>query len=329
MGSKNIGIVYTRISCANDKSHNMSLDSQEHAIKKFLKDRSISVFKIFKEIGSAFSKPQTDLKNILKSTKNKLLIVFEPSRLSRNLRNFKDIYTICKKNKHNIAVVSMNEIFNTNISSNYEILFRLIQKAENESIELGRRISRSIQYKKSKEAPWGKKYNEFNRLVDNTREIKIKKLIQLLFSKGTKVTDILNIINEIGNTKNKEPFEIIEYDRKTERIVDILPFGMSIKNIASTLDLYEIRGRQNKKLTPNNISLILDDKYKVCDDNFILNSLCDNIESVDISKTPLNINKQWLCIWFDPKIGLPEGIILPEGMNLPTIACNLYIPKCF
>ncbi len=328
MTSKNIGIVYSRISCSNDKNYNMSLDSQEYAIKRFLKDNAINIFKIFKEIGSAFSRPQTDLKNLLKSTKNKLLVVFEPSRLTRNLRNFKEIYTICKKNKHNIAVVSLNQIFNTQISCNYEILFKLIQKAENESIELGNRIRRSIRYKKSKEAPWGKQYDSLNRLIDNVREIKIKKLIELLSTSGSKVSDIETIIKEIGNTKDKEQFEIIEYDKKGENKVSILPYEMSMKNILDTLYFYDIKGRRNQKITTKHLHMIFNEsnnKNIVNDDS--IDFLCNDIESIGVSKEQINIHKNWVCIWFDPKIGLPEGITLPEGMDIPKVPCNLYIPS--
>ena len=106
--SKQKAIVYCRVSRMGIETSN-SLDSQEFALKKFLDDRKIGVYTVLKNIGSAFNKPQTDLKNILKSCKNKLLVVFEPARLSRNLKNFKEIYKICEKNNHDIIDFDWHE----------------------------------------------------------------------------------------------------------------------------------------------------------------------------------------------------------------------------
>jgi hypothetical protein len=68
----------------------------------------------------------------------------------------------------------------------------------------------------------------------------------------------------------------------------------------------------------NNKNIVNDDS---------IDFLCNDIESIGVSKEQINIHKNWVCIWFDPKIGLPEGITLPEGMDIPKVPCNLYIPS--
>ena len=239
-------IVYCRVSRIGNETSN-SLDSQEFALKKFLDDRKIGIYTVLKNIGSAFNKPQTDLKNILKSCKNKLLVIFEPSRLSRNLKNFKEIYKICEKNNHDIAIVIINTILNIKLKCNYKILFDLIKKAEQESIDMGKRISRTIQYKKSRELAWGKKRDVNNNIVDNDYEIKISKLIWLLRTKDSYITEIKNLIAEVGTIEDVEPFEIVEYTKDKEEytvIDDKLPYVMSVKNIEETFKLYGIRKRK-------------------------------------------------------------------------------------
>jgi DNA invertase Pin-like site-specific DNA recombinase len=248
-GFKKNGIIYCRLSRVPDNSRGvLSLDSQEHAIKAFMKNWKIGIYGILKNIGSAFSKPQTDLKNYLKNCKNKVLIVYEANRLSRNLNNFKDIYNICKKNKHKIAIVNMNMIFDCNLRSNYEILFDLIFKAEKESRDMGARISRTYQYKKSRETLWGKMRDSMDNIVDNPKELMISSLIHLLGKKDSNVENISSLIFKLTPLENPEPFELVEYTKTNleETNYKKLPYSMDDNNIALTLNIYSIKYRNRK-----------------------------------------------------------------------------------
>ena len=322
MSVKNNVIIYARVSKSNDPKC-MSLNSQEHACAEFAERNGFGIFKILKDIGSAFSKPQTDLKNVLRSCKNKLVVVFEPSRLSRNTTNFRIIYKICEKNKHSIAIVTFNTIFDYRIKSNYKLLFDLITQAQQESIDLGRRISRSYQYKKSKELPWGKKRTEMG-VVDNDFEFKISHLIHLLNTEGSLIEEIRNLINIVGKTDGKEPFEIIEYTRNgvcNDWSSETLPYPMSPKNIFETLRIYEVPRRQ-RKWNREDVVNILSSTESTNYENII-----DNLMDIDIDTTLAPIQREWIIIWYDPLVGLPPNIVIPEGMTLPTNACSIYIPK--
>jgi DNA invertase Pin-like site-specific DNA recombinase len=340
----NNAIIYCRVSRTNDDK-TMSLDSQEYAIKHFNDDNNFGTFKILKDIGSAFNKPQTDLKNILKSCKNKTLIVYEANRLSRNLKNFKEIWDICVKNKHDIAIVNINTVFNHQISSNYEILYKLIKKAEDESRDMGRRISRTISYKKTLQISWGYSRDNTGKIVLNKIENKITKLILLLGNRGSSINDIKTLINQVGKTEGKDPFEIIEYGCEKEGLVnvyrettinDYLPNGMSSKNIEDTLKIYEIRKRTSR-WTVKDINLVLRSKSNSVIDNIITeDDLCDDLNDTTLNTNiPVNTNEvvitpdesKWISVWYDPTIGLPPNIKIPDKMVLPTIATLIYLPK--
>ena len=327
MNVKNSVIIFARVSKSSDKKC-MSLCSQEHACTEFAKRNGFGIFKVLKDIGSAFSKPQTDLKNILKSCKNKLLVVFDPSRLSRNIRNFCEIYKICEKNKHSIAIVTLNTVFNYRITSNYELLFRLIERTQQESIDLGRRISRSYKYKKSKELPWGKKLNEIGIVVDNDLELKILHLINLLNTEGSSIKIIQFFIKELGKTEGKGPFEIVEYTRSgkcNDLCSETLPYPMAVRNIVETLKFYEVPGRC-RSWTKEHVNKILSLKNnKKCED--VQMDIDDVQMDIDINETLSSIQKEWICIWYDPEFGLPPNVTIPEGMTLPITACSIYIPK--
>ena len=248
---KPTAIVYCRMSRSVD-ARNMSLDSQEFAIKKWLEINNIEVFKTLKEVGSAFKsfkgrKTVLDLKRSLSSCKDKTLVVFEANRLSRNVSNFREIYNICTKNRHNIAIVNINTVFNYNIRSNYEILYEMIVEAQEESAAMGRRISRTAAYKKSRETEWGKMRNELDEIVDNPVELKISKLIKLLYTPKSSVEEIKNLIEELKTT-DIEPFELVfcEEGKQDKDIYGLTPMGMNANNIEETFKIYGIRKRRAK-----------------------------------------------------------------------------------
>jgi DNA invertase Pin-like site-specific DNA recombinase len=342
INKKNIAIIYCRISRVPDAERGiMSLDSQEFAIKRFLETRKMGVFSIFKNTGSAFKTPQTELKNFLKTCKNKILVVYEPNRLSRNTINFMEIVKICIKNKHKIAVVNIDSVFDMNDHTDYNNLKNLIEISQRESEEMGRRISRTYQYKKSREPAWGKMRNDCDRIIDNPLEQKINKLIKLLGTTGSSFTEVKNLINEVGVTFNKEAFEIVEYDNKSTtdlRIVDDkMPYEMSIKNIIDTLKYYEIRRRKRLNWTNIEIQEILQNRS--INNTVNIDSLCEDLNTVaNLSRTVSTPTQQvqiqpsqnipgWIRIWFIPEIGLPPNIRLPEGMTIPTEACEIFIPR--
>lgn len=318
-------IIYARVSTLRESKEYqcMSLDSQEHAMTQFAKNNKFKIFKIVKDIGSAFSRPQTDLKNLLRSCKNKVLIVFEPSRLSRNIINYIDISKICKTNGHRIAIVNLNQLFNLKDRTDYNNLYKHIEKSQQESIDLGQRISRSYQYRKSRETEWGTTRNEIDNIVSYPYELKVSKLIHLLGNQGSYSLTIKKLVNELGKVEGKEEFQLIEIIGKN-KTVDVngkTPYGMSSRNIVDTLNFYEIR-RRNRKWTEKHVDEVLANKSLSED------AITDDFEKICVSSSsaPAPV-REWISIWYDPKIGLPPNILIPDNMTLPKTASMLYIPK--
>jgi DNA invertase Pin-like site-specific DNA recombinase len=326
---KNNVIVYCRVSRLSDPN-SISMDSQEDAIKKFSESKNLGIYCVFKNIGSAFKTLQKDIKRLLNSCRNKTVIVFDPSRLSRNTKNFFDIYKICKKNNHNIGIVSMNTIFNIKVSTNKEILYDLIKKAEQESIDMGIKISRTLQYKKSKEPIWGKMINSEGKTIDNHFENKITLLIFSLSTEGSSILKIKKLVSEVGKTEGVELFEI-EYTDRSPVIGDKLPMEMSPSKIVETFKIYGIKKRRaywkvsdiNHILDRNIVPLELDEDH-----------LSDRLSDIEITTNTQDvsapINQQpvsWVSFYYHPNIGVPKGIVLPVGMQLPTMPTLLYIPK--
>jgi DNA invertase Pin-like site-specific DNA recombinase len=295
----------------------------------------MGVFRSLKTVGSAFTKgSQKDIKDLLKSCKNKLLVVHSADRLSRNLNNFKEIYEICKKNKHNIAIVNMNQIYDMQNRSNYEIIMTMIRRAYQESADIGARISRTMRYKKSREVPFGKMRDENDRVVPNPFELKIIRLIKLLGTAGSSVDEIRTLISEVGKTEGKEPFELEEYGGEAN--VDIttrLPYAMWPSNIEETLKIYEVRHRR-ARWSSLNIRRVLAD-VQINRTQVSVDEISDDFagainfrvrETVQPVATSSN-TREFICIWYDPAFGLPPNITLPAGMSLPSTACQLYIPR--
>ena len=298
-------ILYSRISKLSTgygSNNHLSLESQEHENRKFILDNNLKIFKSLKEVGSSYLKKQYDLINILKNCKNKTLVVYEASRLSRNVRNFKEIYNICSKQKHDIAIVNMNKIFQHDNNDNYEILLKLVEKSENESREIGQRISRTLRYKKSMELPWG--------VIE--RDNDIKKLIRLLGTTKSSINRIKNLIEKVGNIEGKEEFAIVEYSNGCagydREITDFLPYAMTTKEIIAVLNEYEIKKR-NIKFKSSDISEILNDN-----------------DNLGLDRLQVSDDDRWMCLYYDPNIGLPSDVVLPKEFILPDRPMMLYVP---
>lgn len=359
---KNVAIVYCRLSRVPDASRSiLSLESQEYAIKQFLLVRGWGVYLTLKNIGSAYSKPQTDLKAILRGSKGKILVVADPSRLSRSVANFEQIWKICVSNKHSIAIVTTDRVYNFGVDADYYALLELVTNTERESREMGQKISRTMRYKKSREAPWGSRRDERDdRIVPDNLEINTTRLIKLLGTPGTRVSEIRRLIEECGNMEGKEPFELVEYGmevvdtipnrypsgavaawnslgrhQEVFKVTDLksttLPYAMSVENIVDTLSIYEVR-RRRRKFNRNDVSEILAN-HPVAVSQISGDDLSEDFERMEVEEErkeqePAPVPQvEWINIWYDPAFGLPPNVILPIGFELPKSPCTIMIPK--
>jgi DNA invertase Pin-like site-specific DNA recombinase len=240
-------IVFARLSRTPDSSRGvLSLQSQRYAIENFMKEKGLSMFCAYESIGSAYKTGQDDLKKLVRSSRRKNLMVYEANRLSRNVENFNAVWEICRRNKHTITVVNIDRTFSPEVAGDYEALLELIKVAEKESRDMGARISRTAKYKKSMETKWGMMRNEFGEIVENPNEKKITKLIKLLGTRGSNVSEIKALIEELGEMEGKEPFELLDCDEDgmEKSVGRILPYAMDINNIVETLKIYEIKKRR-------------------------------------------------------------------------------------
>lgn len=346
--TKPIAIVFCRLSRLPDEERGtMSLESQEYSILRKLEEFGLGIYISLKTVGSAYKtfEPIKQLLSVLRSSRNKVIFVYEPSRLSRSTSKFDEIWNVCKKNGHKIHVVSMNQTFDPNsVLGEYGTLHDHIANAQRESFEMGRRISRTWEYKKSREPVWGKMRNEEDRIVDNFREQEISRLIYMLATKDSSVKEIAHLIETLG-AEGKEPFSLVEYSRDSCEDIDVeyLPYGMSIPNIADTLKYYEIRHRNRLNWKPQEIYSIIQNNRNnrnipLRGYNINVDSLVDDFEILSknekdakseskTEKESVEKSQEWIHIWYDPAIGLPPNIRLPVGMSLPTCPCELYIPK--
>jgi len=325
-------ILYSRVSkfTQTENTFCLSLDSQEHEIINFMKVRNLSLFKVLKDIGSAFSKPQTDFKNLIRSCKNKIILVYEPSRLTRSFENFNEIFKICKKNKHSIGFVNTGIIYDCyNDIESYSKILPFITKANQESIDLGNKISRSLRLKKLNELQWGKMKNEDGSIGNNIMEIMTSKLIHLLYTQGSNINEIKSLIRMLGKTEGKEEFEIVEIVNGKEYPMNLpnIPYSMSIKNITDTLNVYEIP-RRKYKWSNNHVKTILENK-----NSFIYeDALCEEFEFIDVNrnipKVEMNSEVNWVSFWYDPITrSVPPNVQIPPGMIFPTQATLIYLPE--
>lgn len=320
-------IVYCRVS--RSSGNTMSLDSQEHAIRNFLAKNHIDIYQIIRSVGSAYNKPQDDLVSALNSSRNKLLVVYEPNRLTRNLNTFEEIQKICNRNHHGIAVVTEED--NTDVNVYRRSLYDSIVRAYEESVELGRRVARTMKYKRDYTPAWGKSRNDYGDIVNNENEIKITRLINALSTEGESVSYIGDLLYEVGDPflLRNEPFEIVEYTRgsKDDRPVSVLPNAMSPTQIANTLNLYGIRKRRAKWSSKDVKDLLSEPSRKKVKREIDLDSLCQDFEVVRTDAlVPVESVVEWICIWYDPAYGLPPNVVLPENMTLPSVPTQLYLP---
>jgi len=336
---KSLAIVFCRLSRLPDEERGtMSLDSQEYAIQQALQSHSIGVFMAIKTVGSGYHgcEPQRQLISVLKGSKNKIVYIYEPNRLSRNVAVFDEIVAVCLKNHHSVFIVTLNRMFEGDFND-FNDLRPFIVEAEREAYEMGRRISRTAQYKKSREPAWGKMRNERDEIVDNPHEQKINHLIRLLGKTGSSVAEIATLIYHVGVTEGKEPFALVEYDDDSTVDLNVqhLPYGMQCGNIADTLKYYEVRHRKRLNWTSHEIVNIIynkDNKYSASVDSLINDFDILGEGAVESNENETNQEskdneRQWLYIWYDPSIGLPPNVRIPHGMTLPNYPCELCIPK--
>jgi DNA invertase Pin-like site-specific DNA recombinase len=251
-------IIYCRVSTKN-QTFGTSIDSQKTYCQDYCSQNNLNIKSIIIESKSAKSmNTQKQLNIFIGANKNINLVVYEPTRLSRNLKDFIQFNDNC--NKQNIKVHCVNDCL---VSSNNldfkEILSRIVD-GEIESKNIGIRVKRSINYRKLKGTykssipTYGIKYIKSNgkiQTVPNTEEHKIIDLIQKLYW-GSEIKLINKLLVEITGTPQQ-----LYYITNPEKSIEKIEYGnMRLVDIVNFLNSIPIT-RRNKKWNSNTISQIV------------------------------------------------------------------------
>lgn len=248
-------IIYCRVSTKN-QTFGTSIESQKTYCQDYCSQNNLNIKSIIIEYKSAKSmNTQKQLNIFIGSNKNINLVVCEPTRLSRNLKDFIQFNDNC--NKQNIKVHCVNDCL---VSSNNldfkEILSRIVD-GETESKNISIRVKRSINYRKLKGTykssipTYGIKHIKSNgkiQTVPNTEERKIIDLIQKLYW-GSEIKLINKLLVEITGTNQQ-----LYYITNPEESVEKIEYGnMRLVDIVNFLNSIPIT-RRNKKWNSNTIS---------------------------------------------------------------------------
>jgi DNA invertase Pin-like site-specific DNA recombinase len=233
-------IIYCRVSTKN-QTFGTSLESQKLFCQEYCSKNNLNIKLIINETNSAKSmNNQEELNNFLEFNEDIILIVYEPSRLSRNLKDFVKFVDTC--NKKNITIHFVHDDLVSSNSSDFKKILSGIVDGETESKNIGLRVKRSIKYRKLKGTykssipKYGYKYIKSNGQTQssiNMVERRIINLIQKLYC-GSDIETINKLLVQITGTTQElyfttnpeESIEKIEYGNM--RITDIVHFLNSI-----------------------------------------------------------------------------------------------------
>jgi DNA invertase Pin-like site-specific DNA recombinase len=232
-------IIYCRISSLK-QNEGLSLKSQELYCQEYCNNNKFNVINTITEIKSAKIMNKQKKLNELIINDNFVLIVYDQSRLSRNISDFINFSEKCKKQNVVIHFVQ-NELVSSNVSDLKKIISGVID-GEIESKNIGLRVKRSIEYRKrlgiykSTISKYGYKNIKINNIITsniNFEEQKIIKLIEKLYwgSNGVSIDILLYEITGIKHSlyNIKDPTDNVEtLEHGNMKLIDIANFLNSI-----------------------------------------------------------------------------------------------------
>lgn len=251
---------YYRVSSKNQKDGH-SIDQQRDACVNYCKTNKFKLQGEVNEIVSARNMSnQKNLYNLVTLVSDCNLIIYEPTRLSRNPEDYHRLLKTCETKNITLHFVNPNLISDNN--SDKRLIATGVVDGQFESEFISNRVKKSIAYRKlhNKFYPsipkFGSAYCKISKnnikVVNNKKEMQIEALIKKFYFGGP-VKDINNLLIDItGNNKHQlynssnhnEVITIVE--RGNMRIIDIARF----LNSASIL-------RRNKPWNTKSVSDLL------------------------------------------------------------------------
>ena len=251
-------IIYCRVSTKN-QTFGTSLESQKIFCQEYCSNNNLNIKSIINETNSAkLMDKQQELKKMLYLYKNINLIIYEPSRLSRNLRDFVQFIEQCKE--LNITIHFVQDKLVSSNNADFKKILSGIVDGETESKNIGMRIKRSINFRKRNGTfkasipKYGFKHIKNNFKIHssvNIEENRIINLIQKLYW-GADIDLINNLLVQITGTVQE-----LYFLTNPEETVQKIEWGnlrmIDIANFLNSIPIY----RRNKKWTSNAISQII------------------------------------------------------------------------
>ena len=231
----NYAVIYTRISSLNQKD-GFSLALQKQKCKEYCLQNNFTILKIVEEIESAREmKKLNKLLKIIDIYTNINLVIYEPTRFSRNPKDYHNIISHLE-HKHIVIHFPLRNLISNN-NGDKKIISSLIIDGQIESETISRRIKNTIQFKKdngtwiSTNPKFGYKYCKIDKKQKiNEHENKLCLLIHKMYF-GSDTNSVNKLLTELtGNPGHKiydmndEECEIKEIKFGNQNIKDIRDF---------------------------------------------------------------------------------------------------------
>lgn len=205
---------YIRVSSEKQILEGSGLESQEYAIKDFIKKNDIKgnlVLYIDKALsGKLQAHERPKLNELLQAIKSHDIVLSRIDRISRNSKEYTKIITyLDDKNVQFMSYFATDNISLNKEKSSMDILLADIGKyvAQKEREKISENSRRGVESKKAQNKQWsaripyGYKVNEKKELIVNEEEQTIIKLIMTLYPKLKKFSKVANYLNEHNYTK--------------------------------------------------------------------------------------------------------------------------------
>lgn len=144
--NNNSAIIYSRVSTFRQQN-GTSLESQKILCQDYCNLMNFNVIHNIEEVCSATQmSKQSKLNNIIMNNNNINIVILEPSRLCRNIKDFTILLNKC--NEKNIIIHFTQTNISSNNSNDIKKMISSVYDAELESKTLSQRIKRSVSYRK-------------------------------------------------------------------------------------------------------------------------------------------------------------------------------------
>lgn len=258
----NKAIIVSRVSTTK-QTNGISLDSQEEYGKKFIRDNQMILTSTYKRIGSAYNNEKT-LKDIFNNNSNVAILFYDASRFSRNIEHAEKMLDLV--DEKNITLVFLHENLTYRNGFDRKKILNHVQKYQDESSQIGRRISDAKKSAKEKgyytggRLPYGydavQKENGKYVLMKNKYEQDVIAFINLCTKWKISHDEINNAMKKISN--DTTPINLYDSDGD---VVDKITEGLTREEIVNLLNDYGVM-KDGKTWTVSKLSTVRNNYYK-------------------------------------------------------------------